>query len=29
MGLAWRPDLDMDPNFPAIEREVKQTFKVL
>jgi ABC-type nitrate/sulfonate/bicarbonate transport system ATPase subunit len=29
MGLAWRPDLELDPNFPTVEREVKQTFKVL
>jgi polar amino acid transport system ATP-binding protein/sulfate transport system ATP-binding protein len=29
MGLAWRPELELDPNFPAVEREVKQTFKVL
>jgi NitT/TauT family transport system ATP-binding protein len=29
MGLAWRPDLELDPNFPATEREVKKVFKVL
>jgi NitT/TauT family transport system ATP-binding protein len=29
MGLAWRPELEMDPNFAAIEREVKQGFKSL
>jgi len=29
MGLAWRPDLDLDPSFPTIEREVKQAFKAL
>ena len=29
MGLAWRPDLELDPGFPAIEREVKQAFKAL
>jgi NitT/TauT family transport system ATP-binding protein len=28
-GLAWRPDLELDPSFPAIEREVKQAFKAL
>ena len=29
MGLAWRPDLEIDPSFPAVEREVKQRFKTL
>ena len=29
MGLAWRPDLELDPGFPALEREVKQAFKAL
>jgi NitT/TauT family transport system ATP-binding protein len=29
MGLAWRPDLEMDPSFPAIEREMKKAFRVL
>jgi NitT/TauT family transport system ATP-binding protein len=29
MGLAWRADLEIDPGFPAIEREVKQGFKAL
>lgn len=29
MGLAWRPELEMDPQFPTIERQVKQVFKVL
>jgi len=29
MGLAWRPDLEIDPGFPAIEREVKLAFKAL
>jgi polar amino acid transport system ATP-binding protein/sulfate transport system ATP-binding protein len=29
MGLAWRADLELDPGFPAIERQVKQAFKAL
>lgn len=28
-GMAWRDDLELDPAFPALEREVKDRFRVL
>jgi NitT/TauT family transport system ATP-binding protein len=28
-GLAWRTDLELDPKFPALEREIKDRFRTL
>jgi ABC-type nitrate/sulfonate/bicarbonate transport system ATPase subunit len=29
LGLAWRDDVELDPKFPALEREVKSQFRDL
>ena len=28
-GMAWRDDLELDPRFPPLEREIKERFRVL
>ncbi|HTE49690.1 MAG TPA: ATP-binding cassette domain-containing protein [Kofleriaceae bacterium] len=28
-GMAWRTDLELDPKFPALEREIKDRFRTL